>query len=133
MGVLPACTSKGGTWGVLWVISKGMQCPTAISRPPGAPKRPVPRQSGVTEDPPGIVSRPTLALLTCLSLVAPATPALAQVESFLLQPGSSVGPATKVTPTNCVTGPDGSVTCDTKLENSPSDTPARPEYQPFKN
>lgn len=93
----------------------------------------VPRQSGGTQDPIGIVSRPPLALLTCLSLVGPASPALAQVESFMLQPGSSVGPGTKVTPTNCVTGPDGSVTCDTKLENSPSDTPAKPQYQPFKN
>ncbi len=79
------------------------------------------------------MSRSPLALLTCLSLVGPASPALAQVESFILKPGSSVGPATKVTPTNCVTGPDGSVTCDTKLENSPSDTPAKPQYQPFKN
>ena len=133
MAVLPSCTSKGGTQGVVWVFNTGMHCPTGISRPPEAPKRPLPRQSGGTDDPPGIVSRPTLALLTCLSLVAPATPALAQVESFMLQPGSSVGPATKVIPTNCVTGPDGSVTCDTKLENPPSDTPARPQYQPFKN
>lgn len=79
------------------------------------------------------MSRPPVALLTCLSLVSPASPALAQVESFMLQPGSNVGPATKVTPTNCITGPDGSVTCDTKIENSPSDTPAKPQYQPFKN
>lgn len=79
------------------------------------------------------MSRPPLALLTCLSLVSPVSPALAQVESFMLKPGSNVGPATKVTPTNCVTGPDGSVSCDTKLENPPSNTPAKPQYQPFKN
>ena len=62
-----------------------------------------------------------------------AQPALAQVESFMLKPGSKVGPATKIVPTNCVTAADGSVTCDTKIENSPSDTPAKPSYQPFKN
>ena len=83
--------------------------------------------------PSGTVSRPPLALLTCLSLAGSASPALAQVESFMLKPGSNVGPATKVTPTNCVTGADGSVSCDTKIENSPSDTPAKPQFQPFKN
>jgi hypothetical protein len=81
----------------------------------------------------GTVRRPPFTLLTCLSLLGAATPALAQVESFLLKPGSNVGPATKVKPTNCVTGADGSITCDTKLENPPSDTPAKPIYQPFKN
>ena len=60
-------------------------------------------------------------------------PALAQVESFMLKPGSNVGPATQVKPTNCVTAADGSVTCDTKIVNPPSDTPAKPSYQPFKN
>jgi len=62
------------------------------------------------------------------------TPAAqAQVESFMLKRGSNVGPETKVKPTNCVTGPDGSIRCDTVIENSPSDTPAKPNYQPFKN
>jgi len=60
-------------------------------------------------------------------------PASAQVESFMLKPGSKVGPATQIVPTNCVTAADGSVTCDTKIQNSPSDTPAKPSYQPFKN
>ena len=46
---------------------------------------------------------------------------------------SSVGPATKVVPTNCVTAADGSLTCDTKIENSPSDTPAKPHFSPFRN
>jgi hypothetical protein len=59
--------------------------------------------------------------------------ALAQAESFLLGPGSSVGPSTKVKPKNCVTGPDGSITCDTQLENSPSDSQAKPIYDQFKN
>jgi hypothetical protein len=90
------------------------------------------RQSGAT-DPPGIVSHPTRALLASLMLLAAATPALAQVESFMLKPGSNIGPGTKVKPTNCVTKRDGSITCDTKIENSPSDTPAKPNYHPFKN
>jgi hypothetical protein len=60
-----------------------------------------------------------------------ATPALAQVESFLLGPGSTVGPATKVEPTNCVTAPDGSITCGTKIVNPEGDTPAKPQYSPF--
>jgi hypothetical protein len=55
------------------------------------------------------------------------------VEKFMLQPGSKVGPETKVKPTNCVTAPDGSVTCDTQLENPPGTTPAKPIYQPFRN
>ena len=74
-----------------------------------------------------------------LKLVAGATiaglelPVLAQVESFLWGPGSNVGPSTKVEPKNCVTAPDGSITCDTQIVNPPGDTPARPQYSPFKN
>ena len=74
----------------------------------------------------------SLATLAASSLLAMA-PALAQVESFLVGQGSSVGPSTKVKPKNCVTAADGSVTCDTQLENSPSDTQARPIYEQFKN
>jgi hypothetical protein len=73
----------------------------------------------------------SLGLLAAVLL--PLQPARAQVESFINKPGSSVGPATKVVPTNCVTAPDGSLTCDTKLENSPSDTPAKPQFTPFRN
>lgn len=72
-------------------------------------------------------------MAACLALLAPACPALAQVQTFMLQPGSNVGPGTKVVPQNCVTAKDGSITCDTKLQNSPSDTPAKPIYQPFRN
>jgi len=79
------------------------------------------------------VQRPFLQLLACLTLVAAAGPAMAQVETFMLRPGSNVGPGTTITPTNCVTRPDGSVTCDTRIENPPSDTPAEPNFQPFKN
>jgi hypothetical protein len=74
----------------------------------------------------------SLATLAASTLLAMA-PVFAQAESFLLGPGSSVGPATQVKPKNCVTAADGSITCDTQLENSPSDTQARPIYEQFKN
>ncbi|MCX5968408.1 MAG: hypothetical protein NTV57_12345 [Cyanobacteria bacterium] len=78
--------------------------------------------------------RATLLLITATSsLNYLDQAALAQVESFMLKPGSNVGPATQIKPVNCVTAADGSVTCDTKVENPPSDTPAKPSYQPFKN
>jgi len=98
--------------------------------------------------PPGTVRRPIPPLLACLTLLLQATPVLAgsaavssaagsldlaQVETFMLQPGSNVGPGTRIIPTNCVTAPDGSVTCDTKIENPPGDTPAQPQFQPFRN
>lgn len=72
------------------------------------------------------------ALLLAGAFGSPA-PVAAQSESFLLQRGSQVGPATRVKPMNCVTAPDGSVTCDTTLENPPGDTRARPEFSPFGN
>lgn len=81
----------------------------------------------------GTVRRPPFPLLACLTLVAAAGPALAQVETFMLKPGSNIGPGTKITPANCQKAPDGSVTCDTVIENPPSDTPAKPGFQPFKN
>ena len=67
----------------------------------------------------------SLALVPCL--------AQAQVESYLLGPGTNVGPNTKVVPKNCVTSADGTVSCDTQLQNSPSDTPAKPQYRLFTN
>ena len=77
---------------------------------------------------------PGLSLTTiAASALLAMAPAFAQVESFLVGPGSSVGPSTKVKPKNCVTAADGSITCDTQLENSPSDTQARPIYEQFKN
>lgn len=72
-----------------------------------------------------------VGLVSGLALLMAATPALAQVESFLLGPGSTVGPATKVEPTNCVTAADGSITCGTKIVNPEGDTPAKPQYNPF--
>jgi hypothetical protein len=74
--------------------------------------------------------RAGIALLTGLSFTLPA---LAQVESFMLKRGSNVGPDTRVKPTNCVTAPDGTITCNTVIENPPGNTPAQPKYQPFKN
>jgi hypothetical protein len=74
-----------------------------------------------------------LAGLTVAGALLAPRQSLAQTESFLLGPGSGVGPATKVKPTNCVTGPDGAITCDTELENPPGDTQARPQYELFQN
>ncbi|MFM7269304.1 MAG: hypothetical protein ACKOZT_12110 [Cyanobium sp.] len=74
------------------------------------------------------------SLLAAASLLAASgIPALAQVQNFLLKPGSNVGPATEVKATDCVTKPDGTITCNTKLVNPPGDTPAKPIYSPFKN
>ena len=68
---------------------------------------------------------------TTLVLAAPG--ALAQSQNFLLSPGNrgKVGPSTTVTPENCVTAADGAITCDTKLQNPPGDTPAKPQFSPF--
>jgi hypothetical protein len=79
----------------------------------------------------------SLMLLVSGSLISlgslGALPALAQREGYLLGPGSNVGPATRIVPTNCVTAADGSVTCDTKIENPPGDTRAKPQFTPFGN
>lgn len=74
-----------------------------------------------------------LRLTLLVSCAVVALPAGAQVQTFMNKPGSNVGPSTKIKPVNCVTAADGAVTCDTQIENSPSDTPAKPIYQPFKN
>ncbi len=87
---------------------------------------------------PGSCSRGAgLALLFALAAWAPSAARagglLAAVESYMLAPGSNVGPATEVKPTNCRTAADGSVTCDTRLQNPKGDTPAAPNFQPFPN
>jgi hypothetical protein len=74
-----------------------------------------------------------LSVAAVLSLALGLQPARAQVETFMLQRGSNIGPETKVIPTNCVLGSDGSVSCDTQIVNPPSASPAKPQYQPFKN
>ncbi|MEB3184284.1 MAG: hypothetical protein VKM97_00200 [Cyanobacteriota bacterium] len=63
-------------------------------------------------------------------LVAPVA-ARAQVQQFILGPGSSVGPETQVKPKDCVTAPDGSITCNTQLVNPPGTTQAKPLYSPW--
>jgi hypothetical protein len=74
------------------------------------------------------------AVSTIAGVVLGARPASAQVQQFILGPGSSVGRETKVEPKNCVTDPKtGAITCDTQLVNPPSDTPAKPSYTPFSN
>ena len=65
-------------------------------------------------------------------VAASGSPVLAQAGSYMLGPGSNVGPATKVEPKNCRTDADGSITCDTQLVNPEGDTPAKPQYNPFK-
>ena len=73
-------------------------------------------------------------LMVAAALVgASASPVLAQAGSYMLGPGSNVGPSTRVVPKNCVTAKDGSITCDTQIVNPPGDTPAKPVYEPFKN
>ena len=57
--------------------------------------------------------------------------AQAQVQKFILGPGSSVGPSTEVKPKDCVTAPDGSITCNTQLVNPPGTTEAKPQYSPW--
>ena len=74
------------------------------------------------------------ALMVGAALVGgSASPVLAQAGSYMLGPGSNVGPSTRVVPKNCVTAKDGSITCDTQIVNPPGDTPAKPVYEPFKN
>ena len=75
-------------------------------------------------------------MVRSLVLVVPvllnlALPALSQSGSYLLGPGSNVGPATMVKTETCVTKADGSVTGDTRLENPAGDTDARPKYDYF--
>ncbi|MBA7577532.1 hypothetical protein ES708_19385 [subsurface metagenome] len=67
-----------------------------------------------------------------LCVVAPQI-AQAQTEAWLLGPNSRSGPASTVVPTDCVTGDDGSITCNTKIENPAGTTPAKPYYNPFTN
>jgi hypothetical protein len=74
-----------------------------------------------------------LGLLAVGSLLGLSPTAMAQVESFILKSGSQVGPATEVKPKNCVTAQDGTMTCDTELVNPPGNTPAKPQFNPFRN
>ena len=71
------------------------------------------------------------ALLLFASLFAGTGSALAQTEGWLKTPGVNAGKASTVVPTNCVEGSDGSISCDTKIDNPASSTTARPYYNPF--
>ena len=70
-------------------------------------------------------------LLTLVSSGVAGAPAAAQVQQFMLGPGSNVGPESKVVPQDCVTAPDGSITCNTKVVNPPGTTEAKPIYSPW--
>ena len=84
--------------------------------------------------PPRRLCSPLLALLAATTAAFSLQPPVrAQVESFLWGPGSNVGPATKVEPQNCTTASDGSIPCDTRLVTPAGTTPAKPQYDPFKN
>jgi hypothetical protein len=74
---------------------------------------------------------PLLAVVALILAVA--APAQAQRQTFTLGPGSQVNPNTEVVPTNCVTAPDGTITCDTELRNPRGQTPARPSLELFEN
>ena len=73
-----------------------------------------------------------VSLITAVSVTLPQA-AMAQSEVWLLGPNSSTGEQSTVVPTDCVEGADGSITCNTKIENPPGDTPAKPYYNPFSN
>ena len=74
----------------------------------------------------------TAAVAVMVGLTTMAAPAAqAQSEGWILGPGSRYDKNSTVVPTNCVTAEDGSISCDTKLENTGNLTPARPYYNPF--
>ena len=74
-----------------------------------------------------------LLIATALLAAVGPQPVQAQAQGFLWSPGPSVGPETKVEPTNCVMGADGSITCNTRLVNPPSDTKAKAQLDGFNN
>lgn len=73
------------------------------------------------------------ALAGLLALGPTVQPVRAQAQRFLWGPGPSVGPASKVEPTNCQMAADGTITCDTRLVNPPGDTQATPQMDYFRN
>ena len=74
----------------------------------------------------------TAAVAVMVGLTTMTIPAAqAQSEGWILGPGSRNDKNSTVVPTNCVTAEDGSISCDTKLENTGRGTAARPYYNPF--
>ena len=71
-----------------------------------------------------------ISLMTALAATLPQA-VLAQSEVWLLGPNSRTGRQSTVVPTDCLENADGSITCNTKIENPPGDTPAKPYYNPF--
>ena len=71
-----------------------------------------------------------VSLLTAVSVTIPQA-VKAQSEVWLLGPNSRTGEQSTVVPTDCVEAADGSITCNTKIENPPGDTPAKPYFNPF--
>ena len=75
---------------------------------------------------------PSIGVLIGLPMIF-GVQALAQSEGWLLGPGSDRSNQSEIVPTNCITAPSGAITCDTKVVNPASNTPARPYYNPFNN
>ena len=73
---------------------------------------------------------PSVGLLLALPLIG-VHPCLAQTEGWLLGLRSDLSNQSDIVPTNCVTDLTGAITCDTKVVNPASNTPARPYYNPF--
>ena len=71
-----------------------------------------------------------ISLMSTLCATLPQS-ALAQSEVWLLGPNSRTGPESTVVPADCLENADGSITCNTKIENPAGDTPAKPYYNPF--
>lgn len=93
-------------------------------QPPPSQNRPSPACAAIS------TGLGILALCIGAAALIPSA-AQAQSESYILGPGSNIGPATRIKPTNCKTAADGTVTCDTEVVNPKGDTPARPQYSPF--
>ena len=89
------------------------------------------RQSGGRLDSPMNPITPLSAAALLLTTLSGASTAVAQTEGWMLSPGTKTGKESKIEATNCVTAADGSITCDTKVTNPQSDTPAKPYYNPF--
>ncbi len=79
-----------------------------------------------------MVLRSAAALFLVMPTLLAPSAALAEEEIFRLGPGSKAGPGSEVK-SDCITKPDGTVECETRIERSPSDTPARLELDPFKD
>ena len=78
-----------------------------------------------------LINVASAGLLLLASFLGGPASVVAQTEGWLKGPGVNAGKGSTVVPTNCVEGSDGSISCDTKITNPASNTPARPYYNPF--